>query len=112
MPAGGLGDVTRGDLDQPRNGAADQPGEPYPHHPETSPSEPALANDHVLREESAADSTEGNHAGSQPGPRNPGDPGAAGDVRGNEPPDHMQRAVDAAASIAEETGGLGGSAVR
>ena len=107
MPAGGLGDVTRGDLDQPRNGAADQPGEPYPDHPETSPSEPALANDHVLREESAADSTDGDRAGSQPGHRNPGDPGATGDVRGNEPPDHMQRAVDAAASIAEETGGLG-----
>ena len=107
MPAGGLGDVTRGDLDQPRNGAADQPGEPYPDHPETSPSEPALANDHVLREESAADSTGGDRAGSQPGHRNPGDPGATGDVRGNEPPDHMQRAVDAAASIAEETGGLG-----
>ena len=66
MPAGGLGDVTRGDLDQPRNGAAEQRG----------------------------------HG-------NPGDPGAAGDVRGNEPPDHMQRAVEAAASIAEETGGLG-----
>lgn len=58
--------MTRGDLDQPRNGAADQPG----------------------------------HG-------NSGDPEAAGDVRGNEPPDHMQRAVAAAASIAEETGGLG-----
>ena len=125
MPVGGLGDVTRGDLDQPRigaadqprNGAADQPGEPYPDHPETSDSEPALANDHVLREESAADSTGGNGSGGgsaqggstgpQPGRRDPGDPGATGDVRGHEPPDHMQRAVETAASIAEETGGLG-----
>src|SRR5258708_21306307 len=63
VPEGGLGDVTRGDLDQPRKGAADQPGEPYPDHPETSPSEPALANDHVLREESAADSTGGDGSG-------------------------------------------------
>jgi predicted PurR-regulated permease PerM len=115
VPAGGLGDVTRGDLDQPRNGAADQPGEPYPDrpgepypdHPETSPSEPALANDHVLREESAADSPGGDGPRSQPGPQSPGDPGGTGDVRGSEPPDHMQRAVDTAASIAEETGGLG-----
>jgi predicted PurR-regulated permease PerM len=99
--------VTRGDLDQPRNGAADQPGEPYPDHPETSRSEPALANDHVLREESAADSPGGDGPGSQPGPQSPGDPGGTGDVRGSEPPDHMQRAVDTAASIAEETGGLG-----
>jgi predicted PurR-regulated permease PerM len=67
--------VTRGDLDQSRNSAADQPGEPYPGHPETSPGEPALASDNVLR--------------------------------GGEPPDHMQRAVQDAASIAEETGGLG-----
>ena len=66
MPAGGLGDVTHGDLDQSRNGAAEQRG----------------------------------HG-------DPGDPGPAGDVRGNEPPDHMQRAVETAASIAEETGGLG-----
>jgi predicted PurR-regulated permease PerM len=112
VPAGGLGDVTRGDLDQPRNGAADQPGEPYPDHPETSPGEPALANDHVLREESAtdgagADGAGGDGPGSQPGHRSPGDPAVTGDVRGNEPPDHMQRAVETAASIAEETGGLG-----
>ena len=99
--------MTRGDLDQPRNGAADQPGEPYPDHPEISPSEPALTNDRGLREESAADSTGGDRTGSQPGRRNPGDAGATGDVRGNEPPDHMQRAVETAASIAEETGGLG-----
>ena len=60
MPAGGLGDVTRGDLDQSRSGVPDQPGEPYPGHPETSSSEPALANDHVLRDESAAgDGTDG-----------------------------------------------------
>jgi predicted PurR-regulated permease PerM len=112
VPVGGLGDVTRGDLDQPGNGAADQPGEPYPDHPETSRSEPALVNDHVLREESAADSTGedgpgGGATGPRPGHGNAGDPGATGDVRGNEPPDHMQRAVDDAASIAEETGGLG-----
>ena len=122
MPAGGLGDVTRGDLDQPRNGAADQPGEPYPDHPETSLSEPALANDDGLREESAADSpgrgstgqgspggngTGGDGPGSQPGHRSPGGPEGTGDVRGTEPPDHMQRAVETAASIAEETGGLG-----
>jgi predicted PurR-regulated permease PerM len=107
VPAGGLGDVTRGDLDQPRNGAADQPGEPYPDHPETSPSEPALANDHVLREESATDGPAGDGAGSQPGRRSPGDPGGTGDAGGNEPPDHMQRAVENAAWIAEETGGLG-----
>jgi predicted PurR-regulated permease PerM len=120
VPAGGLGDVTRGDLDQPRNGAADQPGEPYPDrpgepypdHPETSPSEPALANDRALREESATDSPGGDQAGadgadSQPGRRSPGDPEGTGDVRGNQPPDHMQRAVETAASIAEETGGLG-----
>lgn len=104
--------MTRGDQDQLRNGAADQPGEPYPDHPEISPSEPALANDHVLREESAADSrgedsSGEDSTGSQPGHGNPGDPGAAGDARGKEPPDHMQRAVEAAASIAEETGGLG-----
>jgi predicted PurR-regulated permease PerM len=112
VPAGGLGDVTRGDLDQPRNGAADQPGEPYPDHPETSASEPALASDHVLREESAADGTGGSSPGgngtsSHPGHGDPGGPGATGEVRGNDPPDHMQRAVEAAASIAEETGGLG-----
>lgn len=52
--------MTRGDLDQSRSGVPDQPGEPYPGHPETSPSEPALANDHVLRDESAAgDGTDG-----------------------------------------------------
>jgi predicted PurR-regulated permease PerM len=120
VPAGGLGDVTHGDLDQPRsgdldqppNGAADHPGEPYPDHPETSSSEPALANDDGLREASAADSTGGNgtradSTSPQPGPGDPGDPGATGDVRGNGPPDHMQRAVENAASIAEETGGLG-----
>jgi predicted PurR-regulated permease PerM len=112
VPAGGLDDVTRGDLDQPRNGAADEPGEPYPDHPETSPSEPALISDRGLREESAADSTGGdatggNATGPQPDHGNAGDPGAQGGVRGQEPPDHMQRAVDTAASIAEETGGLG-----
>ena len=110
--------MTRGDLDQSRSGVPDQPGEPYPGHPETSPSEPALANDHVLRDESAAgdgtdgegageDRAGGNGAGAQPGQGNPGDAGTMGDVRGNEPPDHMQRAVENAASIAEETGGLG-----
>jgi predicted PurR-regulated permease PerM len=115
VPAGGLGDVTRGDLDQPRNGAAgqpgepypDHPGEPYPDHPETSPSEPALASDDGLREESTADSRGEDGPGSQPGRRGPGDPEGTGDVRGTEPPDHMQRAVETAASIAEETGGLG-----
>jgi predicted PurR-regulated permease PerM len=104
-----LGDVTRGDLDQPRyGGAADQPGEPCPDHPETSPSQPALAHDQVLREESAAGDVAGRgSAGAQPGPGKPGDAEATQDVRGNEPPDHMQRAVEHAAAIAEETGGLG-----
>jgi predicted PurR-regulated permease PerM len=118
-----LGDVTRGDLDQSRSGVPDQPGEPYPGHPETSPSEPALASDQVLRDESAAgdgtdgdgtdgdgageDRADGNGTGAQPGQGNPGDAGTSGDARGNEPPDHMQRAVENAASIAEETGGLG-----
>ena len=110
--------MTRGDLDQSRSCAPDQPGEPHPGHPETSPSEPALANDHVLRDESAAgdgtdgegageDRAGGNGTGAQPGQGKPGDAGTTGDVRGNEPPDHMQRAVENAASIAEETGGLG-----
>ncbi len=108
MTRGDLDQPRSGDLDQPPNGAADQPGEPYPDHPETSHSEPALVNDHGLREESAAGSTGGNSTGGagtspQPGHADPGDPGATG----NESTDHMQRAVENAASIAEETGGLG-----
>ena len=108
MTRGDLDQPRSGDLDQPPNGAADQPGEPYPDHPETSDSEPALVNDQGFREESAAGSTGGNGTGGagtslQPGHADPGDPGATG----NESTDHMQRAVENAASIAEETGGLG-----
>src|SRR3984957_12394556 len=84
VPAGGLGDVTRGDLDQPRNGAAEQPGEPYPDHPETSPRNPALPRHLVLREESSADGPvvdllAGYRPGGQPGRRIPGEPGGTGD---------------------------------
>ena len=112
--------MTRGDLDQLPNGAADQPGEPYPDHPEISPSEPALANDHGLREESAAASTGGAStggastggaspagdgagrasSGSQPGQRNPGDPEATGG-RLRQPPRSPRR-----------PGGWAGSAAR
>jgi predicted PurR-regulated permease PerM len=111
--------VKRGDLDQPRNGAADRPdepsldqpdtsGDPYPDQPETSASEPALASDQVLREDTAAGGgAGGDRAGTQLGNGKPAEAGAAEEARGNQPPDHMQRAVEAAAAIAEETGGLG-----
>jgi predicted PurR-regulated permease PerM len=106
-----LGDVTRGDLDQSRHDTADQPGEPYPDHPETSPSQPALTHDQVLREESAknaaGDTTRGDGTGARTSLGKPGEPETEGDARGSEPPDHMQRAVEDAAAIAEETGGLG-----
>ncbi|MGH7734279.1 MAG: AI-2E family transporter, partial [Gemmatimonadales bacterium] len=107
------------------------PGDPrtsYPDQPGSSDSEPALANDDTLREQSAADSSPagdgatGDHAredgagkdgAGEEGSGGPTGNGASagrssaeGDPAG-EPPDHMQRAVDAAASIAEETGGLG-----
>src|ERR1700734_1737104 len=95
-----MGDVKRGDLGQPRTGAAG-----YPDEPGSSASEPALISDDTLREQSAADSPARDLISEDPrgeaGPRP-----AAGD-RAPEPPDHMQRAVDAAAALAEEPGGLG-----
>ena len=91
--------MKRGDLGQPRTGAAGYPDEPG------GASEPAITGDDTLREQSAADS-----AARRPTSEDPGDEAgprpAAGD-RAPEPPDHMQRAVDTAAAIAEETGGLG-----
>src|ERR1700734_1891835 len=95
-----MGDVKRGDLGQPRTGAAG-----YPDEPGSSASEPALISDDTLREQSAADSPARDLISEDPrgeaGPRP-----AAGD-RAPEPPDHMQQAVAQAAAIADETGGLG-----
>ena len=111
--------MKRGHPGLPRTGAPGEPdepglgdGEPAVH------SEPAIGGDGALRERCRGDgrpddssvngsSTSGERPGGQPGngtaaARRPaeGDPGT-------ESPDHMQRAVEAAAAIAEETGGLG-----
>jgi predicted PurR-regulated permease PerM len=114
-------DVKRGDLGQPRTGA---PGDPD--QPGSGGSEPALATDDALRQQSTAGSSRpgsspGGNGGSSAGTDStacdlaaghPGNGSAAGgrpagDERSAEPPDHMERAVAAAAAIAEETGGLG-----
>ena len=91
--------MKRGDLGQPRTGAAS-----YPDEPGSSASEPAITGDTTLREQSAADSAAQDPTSEDP--RHEAPRPTAGD-RAPEPPDHMQRAVDAAAAIAEETGGLG-----
>ncbi len=108
--------MKRGDLGQPRTGA---PGDPD--QPGSGPSEPAVASDGALREQGTGESSPaGNGAGppgldraggrrdnGQPGSGPSAGPGLAGDDPATEPPDHMQQAVEAAAAIAEETGGLG-----
>jgi predicted PurR-regulated permease PerM len=110
--------VKRGDLGQPGSGA---PG--YPDEPGNGASEPAVVTDDALRDQSAADSSRaGDLAGEDSaGEDGPGGNGAGGPRDGRasaghgpgegapaaESADHMQRAVEAAAAIAEETGGLG-----
>ena len=104
--------MKRGDLGVPRTGTPGAPGDRD--QPASGNGAPAIAGDDVLREQRADDSTRdaGSRAGERPGgpagsgmtPAN----GAAGKDAGAGPaPDHMQRAVEAAAAIAEETGGLG-----
>ncbi|MDX6338525.1 MAG: hypothetical protein QOG05_5865 [Streptosporangiaceae bacterium] len=99
--------MKRGDLGQPRSGA---PG--YPDEPGNGSGEPAIATDGALRDQSAGTSPGGDVAGGD-GPGGQGDNGTSagrGPAEGApaaESPDHMQRAVEAAAAIAEETGGLG-----
>jgi predicted PurR-regulated permease PerM len=99
--------VKRGDLGQPRSGA---PG--YPDEPGDGAGGPAIATDGALRDQSAGTSPGGDVAGGD-GPGGQGDNGTSagrGPAEGApaaESPDHMQRAVEAAAAIAEETGGLG-----
>jgi predicted PurR-regulated permease PerM len=111
-------DVKRGDLGQPRSGA---PG--YPDEPGNGAGEPAIATDDALRDQSTADTspagdlaggdvTGGDLAGGDGpgGQRGNGTSAGRGPAEGApaaESPDHMQRAVEAAAAIAEETGGLG-----
>jgi len=95
--------VTRGDLGERRTGA---PG--FPDQPENGASEPAVATDDALLDQSAAlSSPSGDTAGDPAGHGNAagGDPAEAGPAP--EASDHMQQAVEAAAAIAEETGGLG-----
>ena len=77
--------MKRGGVGVPRTGTPGAPGDPD--QPAGGDGGPAVAGDGALREQSADDSVR--------------DPGAG------PPPDHMQRAVEAAAAIAEETGGLG-----
>jgi predicted PurR-regulated permease PerM len=98
--------VKRGDLGQPRTGAAGYPDQPG------SASEPAIADGDTLREQSTAGIREQSASSLAQGltsedPEDQPAPRPAGGDRAPEPPDHMQRAVEAAAAIAEETGGLG-----
>ena len=120
--------MKRGDLDGPRTGTLGDPGQRG-----SSNGEPAIAGDDALREQDRGDSGRGGSSrdhssrddSSTSGERPGGQPGndttaarmtaarttAAGTTAEDDPvaeaPDHMQRAVEAAAAIAEETGGLG-----
>ncbi len=105
--------MKRGDLGQSRSGAPGHRDEPG-----NGARVPAIATDDTRRDQSAADSS---RAGDLPdedsagedsagGPRDSGSSAGHGPADGApaaESPDHMQRAVEAAAAIAEETGGLG-----
>ena len=102
--------MKRGDVGVARTGTPGGPDQPA-----SGNGGPAIAGDDALREQSADDSTRGagsstgERAGGQPGGRMTPARGTAGEDPGADPPpDHMQRAVEAAAAIAEETGGLGG----
>ena len=105
--------MKRGDLGGPRTSA---PGDPDQRG--RGNGEPAVAGDDALREQGRAggsrdDSSRGNsspsgeHLGGRPGNGTTAGRTTVEDDPAAGAPDHMQRAVEAAAAIAEETGGLG-----
>ena len=110
--------MKRGDLGGPRTSA---PGDPDQRG--SGNGEPAIVGDDALREQGRGDSgrggssrddssrddssTSGERPGGQPGNGTTAARTTAEDNPAAEAPDHMQRAVEAAAAIAEETGGLG-----
>ena len=87
--------MKRGHPGLPSTGAPGEPGEPG-----IGDGEPAIAGDGALREQSRRDGSQDGSSGTTAARPAEGDPGTGS-------PDHMQRAVEAAAAIAEETGGLG-----